>query len=82
MYDLYNLSTDFPGYTTKPVGNCFKKAAYLETEFQREIGHSRFRPYLQVHEFEAILFVNPEVTANMFPEAKKIRELEEIKQEI
>jgi hypothetical protein len=79
MYDLYKLPTDFPGYSTRPAGNCFIKAAYLEAEFQREISHPRFRPYLQVHEFEALLFVNPAVTARMFPETNKLDELLAIK---
>ena len=79
MYDLYKLPTDFPGYSTRPAGNCFTKAAYLEAEFQQEINHPRFRPYLQLHEFEALLFVNPEITARMFPETNKLRELQEIR---
>jgi hypothetical protein len=79
MYDLYKLPNDFPGYSTTPAGSCFDKAAYLEAEFQREINHPRFRPYFQVHEFEALLFVNPVVTARMFPETNKLRELQEIK---
>jgi len=79
MYDLYKLPTDFPGYSTRPAGDCFTKATHLENEFQHEISHPRFKPYLQVHEFEALLFVNPEITARMFPEANKVRELFEIK---
>ncbi len=79
MYDLYKLPDDFPGYSTRPSGNCFTKAAYLEAEFQREIGHPRFRPYFQIHEFEALLFVNPQVTADMFPESNKLNELQAIR---
>ncbi len=79
MYDLYKLPTDFPGYSTKPAGNCYNKVAYLESEFQKEISNSRFRPYLQVHEFEALLFVNPEATARMFPEVNRLPELAAIK---
>jgi hypothetical protein len=79
MYDLYKLPTDFPGYSTRPAGNGHVKAAYLESEFQREISHPRFKPYLQVHEFEALLFVKPEVTARMFPETDRLKELVEIK---
>jgi hypothetical protein len=79
MYDLYKLPTDFPGYSSRPDGNCFEKAEYLETEFQRKISHPRFKPYLQVHEFEAFLFVNPAVTARLFPENNKLKELIAIK---
>lgn len=81
MYDLYNLPTDFPGYSNRPAGNCYTKAAYLESEFRNEISHPRFKPYLQVHEFEALLFVNPEITARMFPEVNKLPQLIAIKRE-
>jgi len=81
MYDLYKLPTDFPGYSTRPAGNCYTKVAYLESEFRKEISHPRFRPYLQVHEFEAFLFVDPEITARMFPEVNRLPELVAIKGE-
>jgi len=81
MYDLYKLPTNFPGYSTRPDGDCYAKVAYLESEFQKEISHARFRPYLQVHEFEALLFVSPEITARMFPEVNKLPDLVAIRSE-
>jgi hypothetical protein len=82
MYDLYKLPTDFPGYSSRPVGDIYMKTTYLETEFQHEINHPRFKPYLQVHEFEALLFVKPEITASYFPENNKLRELQQIKNSV
>ncbi len=79
MYDLYGLPSDFPGYQNKPHGSCYEKAAYLEAEFQRNINQPRFKPYLQVYEFEALLFVNPKVTASMFPGTDKASHLEAIR---
>ncbi len=79
MYDLYKLPPDFPGCLTRPAGNCFIQAAYLENEFQQEINDPRFRPYLQVHEFEALLFVNPEITARTLCSRDKLRELQKIR---
>ena len=55
MYDLYHLPTDFPWHATRPGGNGRTKALHLETAFQQDIASRRFRPYLQVHEFEAFL---------------------------
>ncbi|MEI7846987.1 MAG: DUF4276 family protein [Chloroflexota bacterium] len=80
MYDLYKLQTDFPGYATVPAGNCFTKTAYLEAEFKKAIDNPRFRPYLQVHEFEAFLFVDPTITAGLFPGTNNLKELLAIKQ--
>lgn len=80
MYDLYHLPTDFPGYATRPPGNGAVKAVHLEAEFQQQIAHPRFRAYLQVHEFEALLFTSPEVIARMFPGTNRLPELMQIRQ--
>lgn len=81
MYDLYQLPTDFPGQDSCPSGDGQAKALHLENAFQHDVGSKRFRPYLQVHEFEAFLFVDPTRTANTFAgrpdlaeELRKIRE--------
>jgi hypothetical protein len=79
MYDLYKLPSDFPGYSTRPAGDCYVEAEYLEAEFRQEISYYKFRPYLQIHEFEAIMFVNPEVTARTFSETNKLDEIQRIK---
>lgn len=78
MYDLYRLPSDFPGFATRPQGDCFIKASYLENEFQHAIADMRFRPYLQVHEFEAILFVEPEITARVLAGRIRLKELNHI----
>ncbi len=78
MYDLYQLPSDFPVFSTRPAGNCFLKAAYLENEFQHEIADERFKPYLQVHEYEAFLFVAPEITARVLSGRNQLRGLRQI----
>ncbi|NJO18071.1 MAG: DUF4276 family protein [Thioploca sp.] len=72
MYDLYHLPKDFPGQDTRPTGDGKAKALHLEKAFQNDIGSRHFHPYLQVHEFEAFLFVNPTRTANMFAEVENL----------
>lgn len=62
MYDLYELPKDFPGYATLPP-HPYDKVRHLEESFSRDIGDNRFKPYIQLHEFEAFLFVAPEITA-------------------
>lgn len=59
MLDYYGLPSDFPGQATKPTGDCYARVAHLEQEFKRTIGHPRFDPYLSLHEFEVIAFVEP-----------------------
>lgn len=62
LFDLYALPQDFPGksdavYPTNGSGH--QKAAFLEAHLARDIDQANFIPYLMVHEFEALLFVQP-----------------------
>ncbi len=62
MFDLYGLPNDFPGKTGPEwarQGNGRDKAALVEQAMMRDIGRQNFIPYIQVHEFEALLFVEP-----------------------
>jgi len=79
LYDLYHLPSDFPGQDTRPSGNGRNKALHLEHAFQQDIGSPRFHPHLQVHEFEAFLFVEPARTAALFPEKNLTNELQRIR---
>lgn len=80
LYDLYQLPNDFPGQATCPVGNGRAKALHLEQAFRQDINSPRFYPHLQVHEFEAFLFVDPVRTASLFPEKDLAREIRNIRQ--
>lgn len=66
LYDLYHLPRDFPGQSTRPKKDGRAKALHLEKAFQDDIGSRHFWPHLQVHEFEAFLFVDPARTASLF----------------
>lgn len=64
LYDFYGLPNDFPGKdTVPPTLSCYDRVAHLETELAREVGHPKFLPHLQLHEFEAFVFIDEEVTA-------------------
>lgn len=63
MYDFYRIPKNFPGYTSMPAKDCYARVRHLETEFQKDITDPRFKPYLQLHEFETFLFVSPAITA-------------------
>lgn len=79
MYDLFRLPPDFPGYTTKPQNDAYAKVRHLEVALSQDIANRRFRPYIQLHEFEALLFADPAKTAAQFPEADRTRELQAIR---
>lgn len=59
MFDFYALPDDFPG-TTDYMGwqDVRSHLASLERKFATDIAHEAFIPYIQLHEFEALLFVD------------------------
>lgn len=63
LFDLYALPTDFPGKTDTNYpahGSGQKKADFLEARLAQDISQANFIPNLMVHEFEALLFVQPD----------------------
>jgi len=79
MIDFHGLPREFPGVATLPTGSCYARVAYLEEAFSKEIGHPRFRPYFQLHEFEALVFVRASEVARVFGLPEKQPELESIR---
>jgi hypothetical protein len=57
MIDLYGSPIDMPQKSniTKIV-NCIEKVEFLENALSADVNHPKFLPYLQLHEFEALLF--------------------------
>lgn len=59
MIDLYALPTDFPGWdVSRDITDPYNRVRMLEHAFASEIGDPRFIPYIQLHEFEALVFVD------------------------
>jgi hypothetical protein len=76
MFDYYGLPRDFPIWTS--TGDCYEKVRLAEESFGSDINSDRFIPYLQLHEFEALLFSSPENIADAL-DRRKIGELENIR---
>jgi hypothetical protein len=69
MIDFYALPNDFPGYDeSRKQSDSKKRIEILEQDFQADIGEHRFIPYIQQHEFEALLFTEPSQFAVAYPE--------------
>ncbi|MEZ4773913.1 MAG: DUF4276 family protein [Bacteroidia bacterium] len=78
MFDLYALPNDFPGYEESlKITDPYRKVEFLEKTFFEDISYHKFIPYIQLHEFEALLLANPEVLLLEYIEAGK--EVEELK---
>ncbi len=61
MFDLYALPNDFPKFKeAKKITDPYKKIEFLENAFKQDINDIRFFPYLQLHEFEALILSQPQ----------------------
>jgi len=66
MLDYYALPVSFPGRAA-PVGNSAdEKVRAVEAAWNEDINQRRFKAYLSLHEFEALLFAAPDKIAEGF----------------
>ncbi|MCX7046281.1 MAG: DUF4276 family protein [Candidatus Sumerlaeota bacterium] len=71
FFDYYGLGHDFPGFAHAQSGIGIEKARTIEKAMRDDIKARldssfdavRFIPYIQMHEFEALLFSDPEALA-------------------
>ena len=80
MIDFYGLPDDFPGMDSLPAGNSYAHVEHLESALADDIGTQRFRPFLVLHEYEALLFSNPVEIAKAFPDQNVLNPLTTIRQ--
>jgi hypothetical protein len=89
MIDLYGLGAGFPG--TPPPNHLtnLEKVRYIESAFKDVICEQipgfrpdlRFIPYLQLHEYEGLLFSDPQAFANGINQAQLIHQFQSIRDE-
>lgn len=59
MFDYYALPDDFPGVEESiEIQDVRDRISFLEDKFVEDMGSGTFIPYIQLHEFEALLFVD------------------------
>jgi Domain of unknown function (DUF4276) len=76
MIDYYGLPADFPGMSTRPKGSAIDRVRHVERSIFLDVGSPRhLTPFLLLHEFEALLFTNTEVTASTIPARDRAPEL-------
>lgn len=68
MLDLYALPRDFPDYEMARRMTPRERVCALEQAFADDIGDRRFIPYIQLHEFEALVLADPAKLRDLFPE--------------
>ena len=70
LIDLYALPLTFPGSEEAVAQGLTggKKALHIEQAWKADIGCANFFPYIQVHEFEALILTRPSVLQAYYPE--------------
>jgi hypothetical protein len=87
MFDFYALPDSWPGRNEARQAPFDRKAGIVEaavkTDIVEELGssfdESRFHPYLQMHEFEALLFSQPATICAVLRSAGKEEEIQAIR---
>ena len=83
MVDLYRLPSDSPGVAaSRRIVDPIDKVEFLEERFSSNVHHQRFIPFVQLHEFEALLFSDPQCFSIAFPSVgTEVAELEAIRRQ-
>lgn len=57
LIDYYKLNSDFPFFQDHlKIDDKLERVSFLENKIKVDINHRRFIPYIQLHEFESLLF--------------------------
>ena len=79
MLDFYGLPTTFPGRANPQGANAQDRVRFVEESWDSDISNSRFKAYLSLHEFEALLFSQPEKIAESFMQPTILSALQRIR---
>ena len=72
MFDYYALPNDFPGYQeSERIHDIRCRIDHLEQSFGSDVNCPNFIPYIQLHEFEALLFTDIEKLKEEYPKAER-----------
>lgn len=67
MFDLYGLPADFPGCKSAAAeDDPYQRVEVLEDALRNDISDRRFIPYIQLHEFEALILSDPRQLGSQF----------------
>jgi len=58
LIDLYGLKNDFPGHKTTQHLQPYDRIKEMERLLKEDLGFYKFIPYIQLHEYEALLYAD------------------------
>lgn len=79
LLDFYGLPGDFPGLLENEGMSPIDRALAVIKAFQTDIGQENFIAHLVIHEFEGLLFSNPEAFGRWFDAPSIVKKLAEIR---
>ncbi len=79
MIDYYAFPRDFIGWRAVEAHTPRERVAELERALESHFDHKRFHAYLMLHEYEAMLFVEPSIVAAALNDPAKTNELQAIR---
>jgi hypothetical protein len=87
MIDLYGLGPGFPGIPPPVHFSNLEKVRHIESSFKNDICQQipdfrpdiRFIPYFQLHEYEGLLFSDPQAFANGINQARLVHQFQNIR---
>ena len=76
LLDVYAMPPGVPGYpgTAESGHRSAQQVGEIESAWSRHFREPRFVPYLQRHEFEALVIANPDALARIFPQHREALE--------
>jgi len=81
MVDLYRLGK-YPGVEAKPGEHPRDRVARIESEMAEGLPTRKFIPYIQLHEFEALVLVDVEKIPAQFPDGEADQAPKELRESI
>ena len=81
MADYQGLRSDFPG-RERPEGHTpAARVFFVEAAMKADVTDARYLPFLALHEFEALLFVKPQIIADVLRRPVLARPLQKIREQ-
>jgi hypothetical protein len=71
--DLYGLKTNFPGHQTTKHLQPYERVSEMERLLAEDLNFHKFIPYIQLHEYEALLFSETKIMENWLGLYNKIQ---------
>lgn len=79
MLDYQGLGKDFPGREDPSGVTGRERVQFVESAMSTDVNDSRYCPFIVLHEFEALLFVQPQIIASVLRQPSLTKPLQDIR---